>query len=687
MKQVININFHGRVVPIEITAYEMLKKYTEKLRLYFSQEESGEEIINDIEGRISELFQERLKDGTPCITDDHVVAIIQSMGDPEQFDEEVIEASTSQHGSKSSAQEEQAPIANKRLYRSEKDKVIGGVCGGLANYFGVDVVIWRILFLILFFTGVGILPYIILWIAVPSSSVNEIGGVKKKLYRDPDNKIIAGVCSGIARYFHINPWIPRVMFLIPFFTIAFKWTNWAVFSFPNLFQITFSPGAALFYIILWIVMPEAKTTAEKLEMTGEKVDLESIKNLVSKNQQKTDGESTGKNKGGLLGRIIVILAKAFLYFILGLIALTVVLTLFAVAVTAIGLFPLKNLVLETSWQHLYAWGTLIFFFIIPFVGIVTWLIRKLWRRNSSNSLINASFFILWIFGVICLILLTNSVVRDNKRYNYPVEEAFVMTNPTVEKLYIRAPNAKNAYMSGKNWLKVSPFGTNVDDDTVMLRNIKLQIMQSPNDSFFVKYIRVATGENAKVAQQTAFRIKFDGYQIDSSFIIDDGIPITRNEKFHNQQVYVTVFVPVGKRIEVNNSIGKFARVRFEMPGMQSLDLNFEEEHWGWRPNVEYIMTEEGLRNMDGSTLNESSWDLREKGSKTIEVEINGLKIKTRGEVEINNDKEREGYRYTPPSEMPVQPKPEPDSSATTALQFERSDVSRLKPGTHLLPYL
>ena len=64
MKQVININYHGRIIPIELTAYDMLKIYTTSLQLHFKDVEGKDEIINDIEGRIAELFGETLKKGT-----------------------------------------------------------------------------------------------------------------------------------------------------------------------------------------------------------------------------------------------------------------------------------------------------------------------------------------------------------------------------------------------------------------------------------------------------------------------------------------------------------------------------------------------------------------------------------------------------------------------------------------------
>ena len=86
MKQVININFHGQVVPIEVSAFDLLKGYTDSLARHFANEEGKEEIINDIESRIAELFQERLKKGATCITEEDVNAIINSMGRPEEFD-------------------------------------------------------------------------------------------------------------------------------------------------------------------------------------------------------------------------------------------------------------------------------------------------------------------------------------------------------------------------------------------------------------------------------------------------------------------------------------------------------------------------------------------------------------------------------------------------------------------------
>ena len=85
--------------------------------------------------------------------------------------------------------------------------------------------------------------------------------IKRKLYRDIDNKKIAGVCSGLARYFGIDPVIIRILFILFFFVSGFS---------------------ILAYAILWIVMKPAKTTTQKLEMDGELPTINSITNFFRK---------------------------------------------------------------------------------------------------------------------------------------------------------------------------------------------------------------------------------------------------------------------------------------------------------------------------------------------------------------------------------------------------------------------
>lgn len=297
MKKVININFQGRILPIEEMAYENLKQYIESLRAYFEQEEGKDEIINDIECRIAELCEDRLKKGAVCITEEDIDLIIESIGRPADFEaQDGFESNTNTASGQpnNSAQQNAEPTYHKRLYRDEQNKVLGGVCSGIANYLNLDPIIIRVLWILLF--GISFLAYLLLWIAVPSSSEKEVGGVRKRLFRDIDHKVIGGVCAGLSKYFGVKVLIIRLLFLIPSIVVTLNWNHFHLFQFwdfddfPNFLGLTFfGPGALFVYIVLWLVLPEARTSADKLEMVGEKVDINSIKNTIQ-----TDMEGFGK---------------------------------------------------------------------------------------------------------------------------------------------------------------------------------------------------------------------------------------------------------------------------------------------------------------------------------------------------------------------------------------------------------
>jgi phage shock protein PspC (stress-responsive transcriptional regulator) len=82
-----------------------------------------------------------------------------------------------------------------------------------------------------------------------------------RMYRDPDKRIIGGVCAGMGAYWDIEPWVLRGIFIV----------------------VTMAGGLGiLVYLILYVVLPEAKTTAQKIEMKGDPVNIHNIKDSVKK---------------------------------------------------------------------------------------------------------------------------------------------------------------------------------------------------------------------------------------------------------------------------------------------------------------------------------------------------------------------------------------------------------------------
>ncbi len=140
----------------------------------------------------------------------------------------------------------------------------------------IDPSVMRIIYAVLILAsfGTALLVYVILWIALPPKSIAT--NIKKRLFRDPDHRVIGGVASGLAAYFNMEVWIPRVIFCLPLIAGALASIfrhAWFDFDGPVFFTGGFGGTLFVTYIILWIVLPEASTASEKLEMRGEKIDL------------------------------------------------------------------------------------------------------------------------------------------------------------------------------------------------------------------------------------------------------------------------------------------------------------------------------------------------------------------------------------------------------------------------------
>jgi phage shock protein PspC (stress-responsive transcriptional regulator) len=699
MNKVININFQGRILPIEEEAYEMLKQYIASLRTYFANEEGRDEIINDIECRVAELCDDQLKKGTVCITEEHINLIIASIGRPADFEaQDGFEASAGASSSTSQQQTYTAytnePTYNKHLYRDESNKVLGGVCSGIANYFNVDPLVVRILWILL--AGVNILAYLILWIAVPSSSVKEVGGVKKRLFRDIDHKIIGGVCAGLSKYFGVKVRVVRILFVIPSIILLINWNHfhlfqfWEFADFPNFMGLTFSPGVVFVYIVLWLVLPEARTSAEKLEMVGEKVDINSIKNTIQTDMEgfgkraqswgnsfdkykKSAGESTTGNNTGdastnyksndestldqrkgcmyYFGRTVTVLMKAFVYFILGIIIISVLAALFGVGIATTGLLPLRKFILEEGAQTGYLIGAILLFIWVPVVGIVTSIIRKIAGFKNANIWIRSSFWALWILGWVMVTMFLSSLTKSFSRRNEPVEKVLSLANPSVDYLEVTASPKMKYYE--QRWFNIEPFQV-YDEDTVRVRNLKIRIVQSKTDSFEVKYVTMSNGKSIAEANKLAEKINFSVLQLDSLLFLDRGIAITKTDKFRNQHVIMTIAVPIGKRFKITNKGWSQTNIKVNRTGIHSetmsdfgndtwvdeWDENWDSESFSYDRGVEYKMTATGLEKLGRADGEEENTDSNNDNPDEIQQQLQELK-EERKRLENDLEKSRE----------------------------------------------
>ena len=262
MKKTLTANISGKIFNIEEDAYGIMSKYLESVSLYFKNYNDKDEILVDFEQRISENLLSILSNSNEVVTNSHVSKIIEIMGKPQDFD---IDSS-----------EDFDQATKYKLKRNNNDRIIAGVASGLAEYFKIDPLITRILLVSLVFAGgFGIFFYLVCWIAMPKSSMNESFN-RKKFYRDSDEKIIAGVCKGIANYLSIDVLYVRILFLAMIFI-----GGWGL----------------ILYLILWIFSRSAKTVKQKMDMSGYKMDLDNLKKYYDDSLKKSKVQ---KNKSSIL---------------------------------------------------------------------------------------------------------------------------------------------------------------------------------------------------------------------------------------------------------------------------------------------------------------------------------------------------------------------------------------------------
>lgn len=174
MNKIININLGGFPFVVDEDAFDHLQRYLKALTRHFSHSEGCEEIISDIENRMAELFNERLG-VRKIVTLSDVQETIKIMGRPEDFQGDLIEDeplskdNTFFNEPPKSKFEEPKYRTGKRLFRNKDEKVIAGVCSGIAAYFGIEDPVWvRIAFVLATVTGgFGVLAYLILAAVVP----------------------------------------------------------------------------------------------------------------------------------------------------------------------------------------------------------------------------------------------------------------------------------------------------------------------------------------------------------------------------------------------------------------------------------------------------------------------------------------------------------------------------------------
>jgi phage shock protein PspC (stress-responsive transcriptional regulator) len=489
MNKTVNINLGGMFFHIDEDAYQKLTRYFDAIKRSLSNSSGQDEIIKDIEMRVSELLNEKQK------TDKHVVGlkdvdeVIAIMGQPEDY---IIEEDNQQNQSLN----DNTSRKSKKLYRDKEKGMIGGVAAGLGHYFGIDAV-WIRVILILLVWGAG---------------------------------------TGV-----------------------------------------------LAYIILWIVMPEAVTTSEKLEMTGEPVNISNIEKKVREEFENVSDKiknadydkygnqiKSGAGKiGSSFGNFILTIFKVFAKFLGVILAMTGLSTLI---VLLIGVFTLgSSTFIDLPWQSfveagnytdypIWSFGLLMFFAVgIPFL-FLTILGFKLLAPNMK-SIGNIAKYTLLALWIIALALAISIGIKQASAFAIDgrvVHKEDITLRPADTLLIKFVHNdyyAKN--VDDRNSFKIAQDLANTD--VIYSNEVRFEIKKTDEKLPYIKIEKEAKGKTLSEAKQRAAQIRY-GYQIvGNQLILDNYLLSDLKNKFRDQEIEVTLYLPEGTFFKADSSVQNYDR--------------------------------------------------------------------------------------------------------------------------------
>ena len=485
MNKTININLGGLFFHIDEKAYLKLRHYLDAISESLNDDPQGkEEIIMDIEQRISELLAEKIADEREVINEKHIDEVIVIMGQPEEYayDDELFSENANNQST------------SKKLYRDGKDKILGGVSSGLGHYFGIDTAWVRILWIIItLFFGAGILAY----------------------------------------------------------------------------------------AILWIILPEANTTAEDLEMRGQPVNIDSIERTIKEEYNKIENKVRNADysqvKTGLqdlidtLGKILVGFFKVFGKVIGVLILIIAATTLIGMFIGLLSWGSIEALGYGEQLVHvppffehsiLPKWILTLFFFlaiIIPFVFLFVLGINILSKEKKSMGITgNLSLLGVWLVSLIGMgfagiehntQIATSSSISENYEFDIAKKDTLQITMKGNDKI----ANRKSLYRSRNLEAVQDSLGV----DKLYSSYVHIDIRKSSSEKIMVKVIKTTRAFNKHKAQENAKMITYHFTEESNTLNLDTYFLTDTDLEYNRPKIDVIIYVPENRYVYLDNTTKSF----------------------------------------------------------------------------------------------------------------------------------
>lgn len=488
MKKTVSVNIKGINFLIEEDAYELLQDYLERLSQTLKNVEGSTEIIEDVELRIAELCSSKLSDSKTVIELTDIETIIAALGDPEDYVEEDEEESTSSKNSSSNKS------TDKRLFRDTENATIAGVCMGIANFFNIDVVIVRAIFVVIF--------------------------------------LFAG------------------------------------FGFP-------------LYVILWIIVPKAQSTIDRLRMKGRPITVESVREEVeiaaerikeggknvAQRIRKDDSYQRSMSRGvkilktilgiGLIGIGISILIPFLIFLIGGAQVIPVQSDFGFLSLAELGELVLNN----NSDYNLAWWGAMIahfslvlFFFLVGIIMLFS--LKSTWSKLALLVLVLTGV----TGGVMCAVV----GIRTGRDLTISAEvESEVGSISTTELTIIpklETINAKGNYdvKSNGDWGLME-----IDDENITLHGIHIKYVRSSDSLFHIQKNIKARSQSHPAGIVKCQNIQHNIEITGDTLIVDAEYSFPRADKLRDQEIYITVEIPEGGLVNIDDRVIRLEDTDYE----------------------------------------------------------------------------------------------------------------------------
>ena len=490
MNKTVNINLAGTFFHIDEDAFAKLTRYLDAIRRSFSDLNGQEEIIKDIEARISELFSEKINNTSQVITIKELDEVIAVMGQPEDYmvDEEIFDDASS---------DQKNQTRNQSFY--------------------------------------------------------------KQLFRDTDNKFIAGVSSGLGHYFSVDAiWI------------RLAWIAMVLLGFG---------APILVYIVLWVLIPEALTTSEKLKMNREPVNISNIEKKIKEELKNAsdkikevdyDKYKDNAQKGvntffSTIGKIFAGIFSVFCKFF-GI--LLIILSLSTIIGLIVGLFTTGTFGFVLGDNEVFDYASIVLVASFPFwlivllvfliVGIPAFALfilgLKLIITNLKSIGMTAKIilFVLWIFSIIGLSILgVKQATEQAYDGDYITENSISIKTTDTLKIEMLSNNRYeyDASRSGSFYLKSDEYGNKI----IYSSNIRL-IVRSTNDSVAKVFLEhKAEGSSFDNAKERAEAIDYQYTFKNNTLTLNSYFTTDIANKYREQEVEVVLYLPLGTVLFADNN--------------------------------------------------------------------------------------------------------------------------------------